>query len=200
VISKNQQGEPYYERWGRVVLRAASTPGLGRREYQVLIAIAGHADKNGHAYPSMTRIASRAGLDRSKVPSAIAKLEAAGLVRKRPHTSEHGDPNSNLYELVVMPEEAPGVPRGGNTVLPQEEAPGLARGGNLTDQVTDKRTDPSLSRVRAEGGAAIDEFEKFQPKPEVLTLAGERGIDAPGCLRLLEEKHPSASGPTGWLQ
>jgi len=59
-------------------MRAASKPGLRRRDYPVLIVIGSHADRaTKRAFPSMAMIAACKGLDRAKVPSSIARLEAA---------------------------------------------------------------------------------------------------------------------------
>jgi DNA-binding transcriptional regulator YhcF (GntR family) len=53
-------------------------------DWQVLHAVALHADTDGRAFPSMARIAVIAGINRSNVPRAIGRLEQSGLmVRNR---------------------------------------------------------------------------------------------------------------------
>jgi hypothetical protein len=63
--------------YGRFPTWAAALPGLGGRTLAVLAAIAHHADAEGRAFPGMSRIASLAGIKRTKVPGHEAKLRAA---------------------------------------------------------------------------------------------------------------------------
>jgi hypothetical protein len=139
--------------YGRFPTWAAALPGLGGRTLAVLAAIAHHADAEGRAFPGMSRIASLAGIKRTKVPGHEAKLMAAGVLRKECREDERGY-LSNLYTIIYKPiafppKETP-VARGGNTVLPQEERGGVARGGNKTEPSrTDQGTIPPLARARA---------------------------------------------------
>src|SRR5947208_753130 len=82
-------------RFAAVPLRAA-TARLSARAHQVLIVLASHANKQGHAWPSMATIAAEAGIDRCRVPAAVRKLETAGLLTKHRRT----DGRSNLYRVV----------------------------------------------------------------------------------------------------
>lgn len=69
------------ERFARIPIRAAGIS-LGAVPFRVLIAISGHADAEGRAYPGMGMIAGAAGIRREDVPRAIASLERVGLLRR----------------------------------------------------------------------------------------------------------------------
>src|SRR3954451_13189683 len=79
------------ERFARIPSRAAGLRGLGARDFRILVALASHCDAAGQCFPSLTRIAAIAGVDRAKVPASIRKLRAAGLVRSPPRRDETGD-------------------------------------------------------------------------------------------------------------
>jgi hypothetical protein len=69
------------ERFARIPVRAAAIS-LGAVPLRVLIAISGHADAEGRAYPGMGTIADATGIRREDVPRAIARLEQVGLLRR----------------------------------------------------------------------------------------------------------------------
>ena len=69
------------ERFARIPIRAAGIS-LGAVPLRVLIAISGHADGEGRAYPGMGMIAGAADIRREDVPRAIASLERVGLLRR----------------------------------------------------------------------------------------------------------------------
>ena len=71
------------DRFARIPVRVGGMRDLGARDLRVLIAISAHADSEGRAFPSMTRIAVLAAIDRCKVPSSIKRLVAARLITAR---------------------------------------------------------------------------------------------------------------------
>jgi hypothetical protein len=71
---------------------------LSGRDYDVLVAIARHANRDGYAYPSLATIAKEAGTLEKRVPSRIRKLEQKRLlcvVR-----SGGGRHRCNVYRIV----------------------------------------------------------------------------------------------------
>jgi hypothetical protein len=88
------------KRFAAVPLHAATLSGLGAHDLRVLIAIAGHANGDGKAHPSLARIAALTGLDRRHVPRSIARLEDAGLLRRNRRKGERGGWDRSTYEIV----------------------------------------------------------------------------------------------------
>jgi hypothetical protein len=167
--------------FARVPVRAANLRHLSARDLRVLIAIAAHLNSEGFAYPGITRIAALAAVDRSKVPSSIKKLVAAGLVRARRRRDESGDFASTVYEILFKNPEVlplvgtpvpPGgntdVPRSGNAVLPLVATPGVPTGGNLTDHSFNRPSNRHTTHRRVEQYAvnAVPDaqFEEFWQK------------------------------------
>lgn len=72
------------ERFAKVPPRAAGALELGAQDFRVLIAIAAHADNDGKAFPSLSRVASLTGIARKNIPRSISRLEKAGLLRHQP--------------------------------------------------------------------------------------------------------------------
>lgn len=134
-------------RYSAVPPECAADRRLGATELRVLIAIGGFADRAGKAYPSLATIAREAGLDRRKVPGAIAKLEACGWLRR----SRRGR-GSNDYEIVYQSEVSPpevtpdaqnaeevtplevteGVPSTGDSATPPEVTGDTSRGDRVS--------------------------------------------------------------------
>jgi hypothetical protein len=127
------------KRFGKIPIWVAAL-GLTGCELRVLLALAGHANDERLAWPSLNTIAKLAGTTVPKVSLAIKKLEArGGLLRKRQRRTEHGDYDSTLYELfpdgmAVLPQKVVPTARGGRTVLTPAAERGTALGGSLTDQ------------------------------------------------------------------
>jgi DNA-binding transcriptional MocR family regulator len=69
----------------------------------VYCAIARHADNQGEAYPSRTRIAELAGVNIKTVDRAVKTLENAGAIEKRTRRDKAGDPTSNVYIVHELP-------------------------------------------------------------------------------------------------
>jgi hypothetical protein len=86
--------------FARIPIRGASIR-LRGHDFRVLIAISGHANGDGSAYPSLARIAAVAGIDRAKVPASIRNLQGAGLLRVERRRDAHGDWDSSLYEILL---------------------------------------------------------------------------------------------------
>ena len=87
------------KRFAAIPIAAARVRQLGGVA-QVYIALAGHADKEGRAFPSVARLAEETGLHHRTVQRAIAALCAAGLLEKEERPEEAGDSNTNLYTVL----------------------------------------------------------------------------------------------------
>src|SRR3954451_23587319 len=116
-------------RFARVPVQAASAQ-IGAHTFRVLIAITSHADREGHAYPSLARIAEITGIDRPRVPLEIATLVNAGLIRREYRRDQAGDAAPDLYTTIAYRVE----------VAPEPGTPGVTHSGDLSDQYrTDDR-------------------------------------------------------------
>ncbi len=77
---------------------------LSGNEFKVYAALARHADPERHAWPSYGGMAKRLGLDRSTVMRAMNRLVELGLVGREYQRDDAGDPTSNRYTLLDVPE------------------------------------------------------------------------------------------------
>ena len=76
---------------------------LGGFELAVYCAIARHADQEGTAHPSRSRIAKLAGVNIKTVDRAVTKLVEVGAIEKRRRKDPAGDATSNLYIVHELP-------------------------------------------------------------------------------------------------
>lgn len=76
---------------------------VGGFELAVYCAIARHADIEGMAHPSRSRIATMAGVNIKTVDRAVAKLTEVGAIEKRARKDPAGDPTSNMYLVHELP-------------------------------------------------------------------------------------------------
>ena len=76
---------------------------VGGFDLAVYCAIARHADAEGQAHPSRSRIAEMAGVNIKTVDRAVAKLTEVGAIEKRRRKDPAGDPTSNLYLVHELP-------------------------------------------------------------------------------------------------
>jgi hypothetical protein len=130
---------------------AAACKQLAASDWRVFVAIAQHADRDGRlAFPALKTIAGLAGIDRTKVPRSIRRIEAAGLLRVHRRKVTHGFFDVNLYEVVfdrigVVPTSATPAAVDGNTIVPDLGTLSVAVSGTLTDQFL---TDPLTATRR----------------------------------------------------
>lgn len=133
------------KRFARVPIAAAGMK--GEHALRVLIALGAFAGKGGQCWPSLATIGDIAGLDRRKVPAAIGKLIAAGLVTKIGSAAGRSATYQLHYELTpqqvsaltpleVSPDSATDTRRGVKLtpVEVTKSAPTDTRRGALTDQ------------------------------------------------------------------
>lgn len=110
-------------KFSRVPARAAAMK-LTATDWAVLHVICLHADKSGHAYPSLARIGAIARVLRNHVSRSTKRLEQLGLLRSR-RVARGSGWASTRYEIVfdVDPDMAPlaGAPEA--EVTPEMVAP-----------------------------------------------------------------------------
>jgi hypothetical protein len=151
------------DRFARVPLRAASATGIGARALRVLIAIAAHAGRDGHAYPSLARIAEVTGIDRRGIPVEIAALVTAGLLLREPRAGKTG---ANRYSIVFTPvvtrqDMTPDTPRR-DRVTRQDMESDTPR--HALTESTDHRTDSALRAASVNGhDTGFEEFWRVYP-------------------------------------
>jgi hypothetical protein len=189
--------------FARIPARAAGIRALSARDLRVFIAISSHADGEGRAFPSMTRIATLTGVDRCKVPASIKRLVNAGLLSARHRRDESGDFASTVYQVTfeadeVLPNPATPVAGVGNTVLPVLGTRGVAEFGNVTDHLFNRPSNTDGRRLlrkprdmRTPSDQIAEQFEHFwrvypsrggEPNPEKparekFAAAVKRGVD-----------------------
>jgi hypothetical protein len=174
----------------------------------VLIAITLHANGDGKAFPSLARVAALVGIDRTKVPQSIKKLQDVGLLTATRRRDAAGDWSSTVYEIrldeEVLPRLGTPVAAAGNTVLPPAGTGGVAAGGTLTNQYQNRPSNRLARRgSRARVGAAFDQdgasadFERFwaeyphrrpysdpqKPARQKFVTALKRGVDPEAIIR-----------------
>jgi Helix-turn-helix domain len=107
--------------FARIPARAAGM-GLTANDWSVLHVICLHADKAGHSYPSLMRIAAMARIRRNHVSRSTKRLAQLGLVRSERLSRGSGWANTR-YEIVfdgVAPEA------GAPSTAPEAGAPSTA--------------------------------------------------------------------------
>jgi hypothetical protein len=173
--------------FGKIPSRVARLR-LPGRVHAVLIAIASHANREGIARPSLDTIAAETGIERSKVPACIRRLEADRVLvacrgggRGRatvytiipddelaPTTKHCAAETSAGMRRVVAENSAAGgnetaINRSANSALSGSQtepfsALNSAAGGNPTDSEQKERTDSPSGESHAHARARGDDF------------------------------------------
>jgi len=149
-------------RFARVPTRAAGMS-LGATPLRVLIAIAGHADADGRAFPGMGAIAAETGIRRQDVPRAVAALEQAGLLKRE--RAAGGGRSTTVYVILFAAGEmsAPQqtqVSATQRTECPQESVLSVR---NTADQTKYNKPNTSArTRVRARKVSQVSASEDFE--------------------------------------
>lgn len=98
-----EQGEKYRSLWLRVgyaTVREGYVRRLGVRAFVVFVIIRTYMNKEGVAFPSLTRIAYLSGCNVRTVQKEIKKLEQEGWIRKRKTRTLGGRYERNRYEIL----------------------------------------------------------------------------------------------------
>jgi predicted transcriptional regulator len=82
------------------VLQAIESPCKGADKL-VLILLADHSHDGITCFPSISKVAERAGVSKSSVNRSINRLISAGLVSRRSRTRVNGSRSSNEYRLTL---------------------------------------------------------------------------------------------------
>jgi hypothetical protein len=127
-------------------------PGIGARELQVYLVLAGFADvETAQAWPSRRTLAVACGVASVRtVDAAVERLVAAGALRVTRRRDAQGDYTSSVYTLLRV---APGGATDRATGVVQRPAR-----GNATDCATGRATSCTENEVQKER-------REYSPKP-----------------------------------
>ena len=90
----------YKGRWeARVDMQILANASLSDTEKLVYIALMGHADKTGAAFPKNKTLAVYASCSERQVQRATRRLVTCGLLHKKPQFNSSREQISNLYEI-----------------------------------------------------------------------------------------------------
>jgi DNA-binding transcriptional regulator YhcF (GntR family) len=105
----------------------------------VLLALADHADKSGHCWPSLARLQARTGLARSTVADALRKLEDAELIER--DRSAGGSTHATKYQLQQSAQRT--IQQSDRRTIPEPNSPtgGLQQSAGRTRTV--RQADPN---------------------------------------------------------
>ena len=162
---------------------------LSATDWAVLHVIALHADKAGHAYPSLARIAEIAGIQSRHVGRSTKRLERFGLLRFKRLRRGSGWAN-NQYEIpldapskvvpemglpddahvlpaVGLPDDAHVLPAVGLQVVPPQ---GIPSDGALTERLLPGRYQSGRKKV-LEKEESLEGSEEMDEKAAALAAA-----------------------------
>jgi hypothetical protein len=139
-------------------------------EKLVLLAFADFADNTGYCFPSVPTVAVRASISVRGLQRIVSKLEAKGLLLRRPRYRRNGSQTSSDY--IVLPElggakSSPaigGLGSGDTGIRPSETSMGGAAGTPLT-------TNESSSNHHHHGGSGGFIYPKLLSDSERATAA-----------------------------
>ena len=103
----------------KIMSQVWDADGIDSSECLVLIALADHADDQGHCYPSIGRLARRTKLSDRGVQKVISRLIEKGFIRVIPCAGQGG---ANRYIVTATP-TVPAVAVGVNHVHPEPRSP-----------------------------------------------------------------------------
>lgn len=84
-----------FDQWGPIL----KSNGLA-----VYLCLCRHANDNAECWPSFKLIAQKCGIHRTTVIKNIKLLESYQLIRSEPRLSNNGDPDTNTYTILDIPE------------------------------------------------------------------------------------------------
>ena len=112
----------------------------------VYAVLAEHANADQECWPSVSRIARRAGVTTGTVRSACKELESAGWVTVRGRATEEGRQTSNLYKIRRV--------RNSDVVTPQKTEPSPHKNQKSPPSKNGRRTRPTEPDPSNKGGSA----------------------------------------------
>lgn len=84
----------------RIPSEAARDLRLGAMDKGTLLALCSFADRDGKAFPSLAKIAERAGIHRATVAKSLNTLESFGyILRKQRQRQGKSEFDSTMYEI-----------------------------------------------------------------------------------------------------
>jgi Helix-turn-helix domain len=169
-------------KFSRIPARAVDMD-LTATDWGVLHVIALHADKAGHAYPSLARIAEIAGIQSRHVARSTKRLERFGLLRFKRLRRGSGWAN-NQYEIPLdapskvvpemgLPDDANVLPAVGLQVVPPQ---GIPSDGALTERLLPGRYQ-SGKKKGSEKKESLEGLEEMDGKEDALSAAAAARAD-----------------------
>jgi len=131
-------------------------PALSGAEVKVYLVLSRHANKHSQCWPSVGTLARETGLTARPVQYALRRLRAKGLVDAQKRWTDAGDPDSNLYTLLLPPADPPQTP-------PQETA---SQGGVVLIPAGGLSQTPPGADSSEGGGADSSEGVVLIPAPK----------------------------------
>ena len=145
----------------------------------VYAVLAEHANADQESWPSIGRIAKRAGLTDGTVRAACKELEAAGWLTVRGRATDEGRQTSNLYKIRRV--------RNSDVVPPQKTQPSPHRNQNPPPSKNRRGTIPTELNPSNKGGSAKMNYPDVDETKDMLDeyrTAGD-GTDQAGSVRHL---------------
>lgn len=124
----------------------------------VLLALADHANDDGHCWPGMGRIAEKCGMSARQVSNHVSALEACGLLEKTRRMRDDQKYSTYLYHLKFSSSGSP-LPVGQQKPISGGPAEAHFR---TEPSVENRKKEPSLSSSSDDDGFA--EFWKIYPR------------------------------------
>jgi hypothetical protein len=168
---------PTRDRFARIPVERALAARLKGRQWDVLVAIAGHANQAGEAWPSLETIAAETGVGRTDLPRIIGALVRAGLIEREKEGARAKGRPSNLYRVVGLTVCTATDSAGSDSRATDSAATGLTvcTDTDLTDP--GNRPIPHTHCVRRARARTTPIPADWKPSPEGIRYAIDHGID-----------------------
>jgi Helix-turn-helix domain len=151
-------------------------PGISDRALRLYCVLCRHAnaDKGDTAWPARSTLARRLNCTVDTVDRAIRQLVEASAISVEKRISSHGDPDSNLYTVHVVPPEgvAAQMRPPGRTVAATGSRSAAARGSRTDAALTKASRNESQLNESSQPAAPIDVSEASATPPVAVPEKG----------------------------
>jgi hypothetical protein len=170
------------ERFARLPASLAAATKLSGADFRVLLAIALHADVNGHAFPGMSTIADVAKVGRGDVPRHIRRLGDAKVLE----CISGGGRSRNSYRVL-------GVSKSADSETADSEIADPASANPLTQR--QQSCGPSVSNPADAASANSPSLIDNRPSKQTIEQSGSAGT--PPAAKA-DRKKPLTEVPENW--
>lgn len=112
----------------------------------VLLALADHANDEGHAWPSVETLAKKSSTSRRTVLRILKELESSGWLTRQKRNRKNGSRTSSLYKLVLGDKLSPGDPVNSVRNVTADVSNQAGNHAFSTSAVTTRTIKPNLKR------------------------------------------------------